>query len=375
MPDGTPPLPAPEAPGLADRLRGTLHRLAASRGFQRWAARVPGLRGRTAAEGAALFDVMAGFVNAQVLSALVEIEVFDHLQAGPQPVARLAALTGVPESRMAVLAQAGAALGLLRRGRDGRFGLSLRGAAFRGVPGLAAMVRHHAVLYRDLADPAAFFRGATDPELARFWPYVFGAAGASDPALAARYSRLMTESQVLVAEDTLRLADLRGVTRLLDVGGGTGAFLSHVARAHPQIARVLFDLPAVVAAAAPAPGLTVAPGSFRDDPLPTGADAISLVRVLYDHADSTVALLLAKAFAALPPGGRILVSEPMSGGARPDRATDAYFAVYTLAMRTGRTRSAAEIAAHLSTAGFTAIRHRPGPRPYVTSLVEARRPE
>jgi demethylspheroidene O-methyltransferase len=317
---------------------------------------------------------MAGFVNAQVLAALVELDVFDHLAHAPQTPARLSALTGVPEARMAVLAQAGAALALLRRTRDGRFGLTLRGAAFRGVPGLAAMVRHHHVLYADLADPAAFFRGQTDPALAGFWPYVFGAGGAADPALAARYSQLMAESQVLVAEDTLRLADLRGVTRLMDVGGGTGTFLRHVAAAHPRIGRVLFDLPAVVAAAPAAPGLTIHPGSFRDDPLPPGADAISLVRVLYDHAEPTVAALLAKAHAALPPGGRILVSEPMSGGARPDRATDAYFAVYTLAMRTGRTRSAAEIGALLQAAGFTEIRAQRGPRPYVTSLVQARRP-
>ncbi len=80
--------------------------------------------------------------------------------------------------------------------------------------------------------------------------------------------------------------------------------------------------------------------------LPQGADAISLVRVLYDHADDTVAPLLRAVHDALPPGGRVVVSEPMSGGDSPDPATDVYFSVYTLAMQTGRTRSAAEIAAH-----------------------------
>jgi demethylspheroidene O-methyltransferase len=67
----------------------------------------------------------------------------------------------------------------------------------------------------------------------------------------------------------------------------------------------------------------------------------------------------------------ILVSEPMSGGDRPDPATDVYFAVYTLAMRTGRTRSAAEIAEILRRAGFADLRLRPGDRPYVTSAVTA----
>ncbi|MDO8884439.1 methyltransferase, partial [Pseudotabrizicola sp.] len=74
-----------------------------------------------------------------------------------------------------------------------------------------------------------------------------------------------------------------------------------------------------------------------------------------------------------PPGGRVIISEPMSGGARPDPATDVYFAVYTLAMQTGRTRSAADIADLLAAAGFTAVRSLPGPRPYVTSAITAER--
>nr|MCU0911927.1 SAM-dependent methyltransferase [Paracoccaceae bacterium] len=115
-------------------------------------------------------------------------------------------------------------------------------------------------------------------------------------------------------------------------------------------------------------------GSFRDDPLPEGADAISLVRVLYDHGDETVAALLAKVFAALPPGGRVIVAEPMSGGDRPERAGDAYFAFYCMAMRTGRVRSAAEIGALLARAGFVGVEQAPTHRPFVASAVIARRP-
>ncbi len=74
---------------------------------------------------------------------------------------------------MAVLLKAGAAIGLLAKRRDDTWTLTRRGAALATVPGLAGMIRHHAVLYRDLADPVAFFRGETETELAAFWPYVF----------------------------------------------------------------------------------------------------------------------------------------------------------------------------------------------------------
>jgi demethylspheroidene O-methyltransferase len=361
---------APRRNGLAWTTR-----LALQPWFHRLCARVPGPRGIARGEGEALFQVVQGFVQSQALLALVEFRVLHRLSEGPLTTARLAQLAGVPRDRMAVLVQAGAAMRLVRL-RRGDWHLTPRGGAFLTVPGLEAMVRHHPVLYRDLSDPVAFFRGETQPELAGFWPYVFGAGGAADPVLATRYSDLMADSQSIVAGDTLQLADLSGIRHLMDVGGGTGAFLAAVGAAHPGLQRSLFDLPAVVASAQArlGPKVAVIPGSFRDDPLPQGADAISLVRVLYDHADATVAALLRACHLALPPGGRLLISEPMSGGTRPDPATDVYFAVYTLAMQTGRTRSGAEIGALLQAAGFTAISRPKSLRPFVTSVIEARRP-
>ncbi len=117
--------------------------------------------------------------------------------------------------------------------------------------------------------------------------------------------------------------------------------------------------------------VTIVPGSFRHDPLPQGADAISLVRVLYDHADETVLALLRAVHAALPERGLLIVAEPMSGGMRPDPITDTYFAFYTLAMGTGRTRSAARIAELMAEAGFSGSRSVPGSRPYIASAVIA----
>ena len=356
------------------------HRLVAGRGFQAWAARVPLLRRMVRAEGAALFDVISGFVQAQALMAMVELRVFEHLAAGPQTADALAPRCGLTTPKMQILLRAGAALGLLRRKRGARFGLSQRGAALLGVPGLQAMIRHHAVLYRDLTDPVAFLRGQTDPDLARFWPYVFGADGARDPVVAETYSTLMSDTQQMVAADTLAVISLRGVRQLLDIGGGTGAFVAAVGAQYQGLQLGLFDLPAVAAAAQArmsAAGLAdrvkIHSGSFRDDPLPQGSDAISLVRVLYDHADSTVAALLARVYDALPVGGRLIVSEPMSGGDRPDPATDVYFAFYTLAMQTGRTRSAAEISEMLKVAGFQQIVCHPSRRPFVTTAITATR--
>ena len=362
-----------KAAGKAPSRPGFLTRIAMSPRLHELFERVPFLNRYTRSEGEALFDIVSGFVQSQALLALVEFRLLHILAEGPAPLADLASRTGLAENRLAVLLQAGAALKLIRH-HKGQWHLAPRGGAFLTVPGLEAMVAHHPVLYRDLADPVAFLRGETEPELAHFWPYVFGPLAQTDAALATRYSRLMSDSQRIVADDTLRLVDLKSARHLLDVGGGTGAFLRAAAKKYPALDLTLFDLPHVLASAEPfSPRLTLAPGSFRADPIPSGADVMSLVRVLYDHPDTVVAPLLASVHSALPPGGRLLISEPMSGGDAPDRAVDVYFAFYTMAMRTGRTRSPAEITQLLEKAGFVKITRARSLRPFITSVIEAER--
>ena len=327
-----------------------------------------------------MLDLMAGFVHSQTLRALVELRVFDILLDGPRTAESLATIVQVPADRLRVALNAAVALKLLHLDRD-TYDLTRRGAALTAVPGLREMILHHDVLYRDLQDPTAFLRGETKPELAEFWPYVFGAGAAKDPDAAVRYSKLMSDSQTLVAEETLQSISLTGIKHLMDVGGGTGAFLCQALTSTPGLQAMLFDLPAVVSSAADtfanaglSDRITIRSGSFRDESLPSDADAISLVRVLYDHSDETVCALLARVFQALPSGGKVIISEPMSGGDAPTTAGDAYFAFYTLAMETGRTRSAAEIMHLLSQAGFNHCAPVKTNRPFVTSVVTASKP-
>lgn len=363
-----------------DRILAWRDRLIGDPRFQRFAARFPLTRPIAQAEAGALFDITAGFVYAQVLAAAVRLDLFRILAEGPASEIDLAARTGLGRDGVARLTAAAATLGLVQRRSHGRWGLGRRGAALLGNPGLAEMIAHHDLFYRDMADPIGLLSGRGGTELARFWPYATTAdRNRIDPASAAAYSDLMAASQGFVAEDVLAVAPFAGVRRLMDVGGGDGTFLRRAAARHPHLAVTLFDLPAVAALArerfdregfgerAEAVG-----GSFRDGPLPTGADAISLVRVVHDHDDSVVLDLFAKARAALPPGGLLLVAEPMAGEPGAERMGEAYFGFYLLAMGSGRPRRAAELAAMLETAGFGAIRRLATPRPMLTGVLTAR---
>ncbi|WP_245306303.1 acetylserotonin O-methyltransferase [Roseovarius aestuariivivens] len=371
----------PEMPRRRVRLSGLFARLIARPDVQKIASALPFGRGMARRDGAEIFEILQGFVASQVLGTLVETGILRGLLEGAQSAEALGFGHQVPVDRMEQLLKGGVALGLLKQRRDGRFALARKGAAILGVPGLEAMIAHNREFYADMADPIALMRGEDETRLQRFWPYVFGAGGEIDPEVADRYSTLMAESQVLVARDTLAMLPVKGDVTVMDVGGGSGVFLSEVLRRNRRARGILFDLPEVMPQARARVAefgldarVTLAGGSFREDALPEGADVISLIRVLYDHDDDTVTALLRAVYDALPPGGRLIVSEPMAGGARPERAGDLYFAFYTMAMGTGRARSPERIAEMCRAAGFEQLRIPRAPRPYITSALSAFKP-
>jgi demethylspheroidene O-methyltransferase len=360
--------------------------LLADPGFQRWAARFPLTRPIARRRAAQLFDLCGGFIYSQILLACVRLDLFEKLAGGPQTLAELAPRLALDESQAHRLLEAAVALKLVQRRSRGRYGLGPHGAALRGNGGVAEMIEHHAMLYRDLIDPLALLRGEPngvpggETELQRFWGYARNAEpGAVPPEGVAGYSELMSASQAMIAEEVIEAYPLGRHRRLLDLGGGQGTFLMEVARRVPNLELRLFDLPAVAARARAnfeSAGLSgraeAAGGDFTRDPLPEGADAVSLVRIVHDHDDARAMEILRAARRALPQGGTLLLAEPMAGtpGAEPSGA--AYFGFYLLAMGSGRPRTAGELGHMLARAGFDEVRERPTRRPMLTRLIVAR---
>ncbi|MEO0760651.1 MAG: methyltransferase [Pseudomonadota bacterium] len=371
--------------------------LVAAPWFQRFAGRFWPFRAVAAREAARLFDLTAGFVYSQVLAAVVRLGLVERLAAGPMGEAALVEASGLPPAALRRLMEGAEAIDLVERLGEARsetvWGLSMLGAALAANAGAVAMIRHHDMLYRDLEDPVALLAGGrtaagAEPEIGRFWAYARdpGAEGrlaqTFGPEAVDAYSALMAASQDFIAEQVLDRLPLGRIATLVDMGGGEGAFVEAAARRAPHLRLGLLDLPAVaerartrLAAAGLGDRIEVRGGDFFRDAAPFaaegGADAVSLVRVLYDHDDAFVAGLLRRARAALKPGGRLIVAEPMAGLAGGRRA-GAYFALYLAAMGSGRIRRPAEIAALARAAGFTRIRRLRTAQPVLCGLVTAR---
>lgn len=364
-----------EAGGWRERWYGWRNQLLADPEFHRRARRNPLTRWVARRRARQLFDLCAGFVYSQVLTTCVQLDLFEMLADGPRDIDAIKQHTALGNEALHTLLRSAVSLKLLEQRGYNRFGLGIHGATIRANPGISSMVQHHAFLYRDLKDPLALLRRDEEETLlSRFWDY-----SRTDATLGsqASYTELMRASQAIVAEQILECFSLRDYQRVLDVGGGDGTFLRSLAASAPDLDRVLFDLPGVVEQCrqvvddAPRPIECHAGDLFIDD-LPTGADLITLIRVVHDHDDANALKLLQRCHAALPSGGTLLLAEPMAVEGVGDPASDAYFGFYLQAMRQGRPRTPAELSDLLQRAGFRRVRPAKTHLPMLVRMLVAR---
>lgn len=364
---------------LSEHLCGLRNRLLKSQKFQYWAAKLPVSRfvARHAARDA--FDLVAGFVYSQVLFACVQLRLFEHLQGGARTLPDLAQRMGLKLEPAERLLRAAQSLKLVTHITPNRYCLGPRGAAIAGNPGILSMIAHHALLYRDLADPVALLRGEErTTELSRYWSYCTDNPSALTAPDVANYSQLMSQSQTFVAAQIIDAYPFHRHRRILDIGGGEGTFLMAVADRIPGINLTLFDVPPVADRGREnfrARGLsgraTAIGGDFFQDPLPRGADLVSLVRVVHDHDDSAVMDLLRRIRTSMDDGATLLIAEPMAGAASGATVGDAYFGFYLLAMGRGRARTPRELTDMLAAAGFADIREHATAIPLQCGLLSA----
>ncbi|MFN3989549.1 MAG: methyltransferase [Erythrobacter sp.] len=351
--------------------------------FQYWAARLPLVSWIAKSRARGAFDMLAGFAYAQTLRAYVESGIFPVLAEGPVTVAQVAERLDLSERAADCLLRAGRALMLSEEVPPKGWMLGEQGAVIAANPGVQAMVRHHRLLYADLADPLALLKAdrKQPTQLSRFWSYAGALHGAGERGRdTAEYSALMAASQHFVADEVLASVSFRGVRRLLDVGGGHGAFLRAVGTRYPHLQLGLFDLPEVAARGVEILGETFGKarvcghgGNFFADPVPAGYDMVSLVRILHDHDDAPAAALLANIHKSLAPGARLLIAEPMAQIPGARAMGEAFFGLYLWAMGSGRPRSPKEIMMMLREAGFSRARFVATAQPVNTSVIIAER--
>jgi demethylspheroidene O-methyltransferase len=335
-----------------------------------------------------IFDLMSGFVYSQVLLGCVRLDLFKMLYQKPLDLQQISLQTRVSEQALQKLLVSAVSLGLLESRSHQRFGLGALGVPLAMHPGIGAMVEHNHLLYRDMQDPLAFLNNAWQGDMAEYWPYAHDPQAAERVAQEkfSRYSDLMASSQEFVVQEILKSYYFEEHRCVLDVGAGKGRFASELALHAKHLKLKLFDLPPVLELAKATfqskgliDRLSLCPGNFLHDPLPQGADLVTLVRVAHDHPDEVVQQLLQKIHDALPVGGILLLAEPMaktySQSADGPTQTDVYFHFYLLAMGAGRLRTPEELMLMMSKAGFVGLELLPNNMPIHARILLGRKPK
>ncbi|WP_030689042.1 methyltransferase [Streptomyces sp. NRRL B-1347] len=155
--------------------------------------------------------------------------------------------------------------------------------------------------------------------------------------------------------------DFSPYRRILDVGGGSGAYLIELCKRHAHLTGTVYDLPPAceiakqnIASASLDKTIATASGDFqRDAELPGGHDLILLSMILHDWDEATGRMLLRKCRDALPPGGAVMISELLVNPERTGPLDAALMGMNMLAETTGgRNYAEDEYLAWLKDAGF-----------------------
>jgi hypothetical protein len=173
--------------------------------------------------------------------------------------------------------------------------------------------------------------------------------------------------------------DLAGVSRVLDVGGGSGAYAMEFVRAHAGIMATVFDLPKVlpltaeyVRRAGLQDRVALVAGDYDRDDLGPGFDLVFLSAIIHSNSAVRNRDLIRKGFAALESPGQLVVQDFIVD---EDRLGPPFGVLFALNMLVGTdagdTYTESEVRQWMLEAGFDRVARRD--TPFGTSLIVGHR--
>jgi 3-hydroxy-5-methyl-1-naphthoate 3-O-methyltransferase len=309
-----------------------------------------------------LMQLATGFWASKTLAVAHDLDVFTRLSDdGGVTTTELAQNLGIQERPAEMLLTGCAALGLLETRNDRYFNSPLAEEFLvRGKPyyfgGFVQMLDKRLYAgWGKLLEAVHTNRPTTwDPDTQA------SLFEGEDPAMLSLFWEAMHSISTFTARALSGAVDFGGYMRLLDVGGGSGAFDIELCRRYPTLRATVFDLPGIVEIAAEKVRQTdvgarieaVAGDFFVQDALPAGHDAILLSMILHDWSEMKGRELLRHCYDTLPSGGTIMICELLVNDEKSGPAPAALMSLNMLIETEGRNYTAAEYRAWLSETGF-----------------------
>ena len=316
--------------------------------------RNPGPRDELSPAG--ILEMAAGFRQSRILLTAFELGLFTVLGDESKPSADVAEAIGAAHRATDRLMNALCALGLLEK-REGRFCNSPAALRFlvEGKPDYMANLMHAANLWHTwstLTEAVRRGKSVLSPDSEK----------ASDESRTAFITAMHHFARKRAAHVVAEL-DLSGVLRVLDIGGGSGAYSMAFVRAKKGIKATAFDLPSVVPLTTKyieeenlSDEIEVVAGDYNADELGSGFDLAFLSSIIHANSFEENRALIQKAAGALNRGGQVVVQDFIMD---EDRANPPMGAVFALNMlvntEAGDTYTESEVRQWMMEAGLAEI--------------------
>ena len=306
---------------------------------------------------ARLLEVSGSYWQTCALHAAVKLDLFSHLASGARSAEALAGEIAADPRALEMLLGALAAMGLLEKSAN-RFGCTAPARVYLSRSSeqyLGHMLLHHHHLFDAW--------GRLD-EAVRTGKAVRGRDNADEALRRESFLMGMFNLAMQLAPKVAAAIDLAGRKHLLDLGGGPGTYAVHFCLENPALRATVFDLPT----SRPFAEKTIArfglqgrvrftPGDFLVDPVPHSCDVVWLSHILHAEDPAACRRVIAKAVAALAPGGLVLVHDFLLAD---DRAHPLFPALFSLNMLlgtpSGQAYSEFEVRQMLAENGVSAVR-------------------
>ena len=300
--------------------------------------------------------MVRAYREAGALMAAVELGVFTRIAEGADTEAALVRALGLAPLNAERIVVACIALGLVERDGD----------RLRNAPDVARFLvegeRGYAGAWMLFTKPDWNEWGRLAEHLRRPGPPLSEnkTVGGITVEEARRYHRATYSVGMGAGRRFIHQVDLAGRRKIMDIGGGSGAYCINACGKYPSLRAVVLDLPPVVtvtrefiAENGMADRIEALACDFNKDPFPGDADVAIMASNLPMYGREAIAAVVKKAYDALLPGGEMhLVGEALNA-ARTGPADAAMWGLaQTLNASTGLAHSVADVEGYFSAAGF-----------------------
>lgn len=318
-----------------------------------------------------LLFALRAYQESRVLLTAIELNVFTCIEGGATAEQAAERMGACPRAT-GMLLNALAALGVVtKRGVEySNTDMAAKHLTDSSAGNLRPSMLHDAYRWHTWSNLTGRIQGSVQPEQHR----------ALDLERHRALLAMLDRKSIERAPKLLHEIGTTGVTRVLDLGGGSGAYSIAYARVNEVVEAVVFELPQTapitreyISRAGMQHRVRVRAGDFLSEDLGAGHDLILLFSITHLLSEQENQDLLARCHQALAPGGRVAIHDHIMDADKTHPRAGALFALnMLLASPGGGTYSVLEYGAWLRAAGFSTIERRDLPGEPTALLIASR---